>query len=173
MVRTLAAAVLVAAIGADDARAQGRPRFECLDPAKRRVSRVVGGTLAPRDLAPWQVSLQVDRDGRWRHGCGGSLIHPSWVLTAAFDGQRLREAGEVSVVHGTQSLSSGGERRGAERLIPHERYRGGGPASQGNDMALVRLSSPLPVLEFETVQLQSRQLEANFGFPGACAVVTG
>ena len=175
-VRTLAAAVLAVVVGAGSATAQERPRFECLDPDKRRVSRVVGGSLAPRDLAPWQVSLQVDRDGRWRHGCGGSLIHPSWVLTAAhclFDGRRLRETGEVSVVHGTQSLSSGGERRAAERLIPHERYRGGGPASQGNDIALVRLSSPFPVSRFETVQLQSRQLEANFGFPGACAVVTG
>ena len=65
---------------------------------------------------------------------------------------------------------------GREQLIPHERYRltgGGGPASQGNDIALVRLASPLPASRFETVQLQSRQLEANFGFPGACAVVTG
>ena len=56
----------------------------------------------------------------------------------------------MSVVHGTQSLSAGGERRPAERLIPHERYRGGGPASQGNDIALIRLSSPLPVSRFET-----------------------
>ena len=174
--RALAAAALAALVGADAARAQERPRFECLSPDKRPVSRIVGGSVAPRDLAPWQVSLQVYRDGGWRHGCGGSLIHPSWVLTAAhclFDGRRLREARAVSVVHGTQSLSGGGERRGAEQLIPHERYRGGGPASQGNDIALVRLASPLPASRFETVQLQSRQLEANFGFPGACAVVTG
>ena len=117
------AAVLVWAVGAG--AAQGRSRFECLDPGKRTVSRVVGGAEAPRAMAPWQVSLQLSvRDG-WRHVCGGSLVHPSWVLTAAhclFDGRgRLRGAEEVSVVHGSQSLSSGGERRRAERAVPGRR----------------------------------------------------
>ncbi len=175
--RAVLAFGLVSVLGAGAAHGQGRSQFECLDPGKRTVSRIVGGTEAPREMAPWQVSLQfAARDG-WRHICGGSLIHPSWVLTAAhclYDGRgRLRGADAFSVVHGSQSLSAGGERRRAERLIPHERYRGGGPASQGNDIALVRLSAPLPVARSETVQLQSRQLEANFGFPGACSVVTG
>lgn len=175
--RTVLTAVLVSTVGAAAVQAQGRSRFECVDPDKRTVSRIVGGSDAPRDMAPWQVSLQLDIDGRWRHTCGGSLIHPSWVLTAAhclFDGSgTLRPPAEVSVVHGTQSLSSGGERRLVERLVPHERYRGGGPAGQGNDIALIRLSSPFPASRAQTVQLQSRQLEANFGFPGACSVVTG
>ena len=85
----------------------------------------------------------------------------------------MRRVGQVSVVHGTQSLSSGGERRYVERLVPHERFRGDGPAGQPNDIALIRLSSPFPASRAQTVQLQSRQLEANFGFPGACSVVTG
>ena len=175
--RVFLSVVLISTLGVGAAQAQGRSRFECLDPDRRTVSRIVGGSEALQDMAPWQVSLQLDIDGRWRHACGGSLIHPSWVLTAAhclFDGDgRLRSAEQVSVVHGTQSLSSGGERRGAVRLVPHERYRGGGPASQGDDIALIRLSSPFPASRSQTVQLQSRQLEENFGFPGACSVVTG
>ena len=177
MGRTMLALVLMSSVGAAAAQAQGHARFECIDPDRRTVSRIVGGTPAPREMAPWQVSLQLDIDGRWRHACGGSLIHPSWVLTAAhclFDGEgRVRRVGQVSVVHGTQSLSSGGERRYVERLVPHERFRGDGPAGQPNDIALIRLSSPFPASRAQTVQLQSRQLEANFGFPGACSVVTG
>ena len=177
MGRTVLAVVLMSSVGATAVQAQGRARFECLEPDKRTVSRIVGGSDAPREMAPWQVSLQLDIDGRWRHACGGSLVHPSWVLTAAHclfgrDGT-LRRAEQVSVVHGTQSLSSGGERRYAQRLVPHERYRGSGPASQGDDIALIRLAAPFPASRAQTLQLQSRQLEANFGFPGACSVVTG
>ena len=37
----------------------------------------------------------------------------------------------------------------------------------------IRLSAPFSAARSETVQLQSRQIETNFGFPGACAVLTG
>ena len=175
--RAVLAVLLTSAVGAGAVQAQGPARFECLDPDKRAVSRIIGGSAAPRDMAPWQVSLQrAAGGGRWRHACGGSLIHPSWVLTAAhclYDGDgALRSPREMSLVHGTRSLSSGGERRRVERLVPHRGYQGGGGA-QPDDIALIRLSSPFPVSRSEIVQLQSRQLEAAFGFPGACSVVTG
>ena len=143
-------------------------RFECVAPDQRRTERIVGGQDAPPGMAPWQVSLQYSRDGRWSHFCGGSLISPSWVLTAAhcIDGSR---PGDVSVAHGSQSLSSGGERRTPERFVVHEGYT---RASQGDDIALIRLSEPFSSVA-TTVQLQSRVLERRFGAPGACSVVTG
>ena len=167
--RILTTCLLVGTIGVGAAAGQGRDRFECLDPGKRRVSRIVGGSEASRNMAPWQVSLQLRIEGRWYHFCGGSLIHPSWVLTAAhcIDDN---DAGQVSVVHGSQSLSSGGERRSVERLVVHEGYVN---ALRGDDIGLIRLSAPFSAARSATVQLQSRQLEANFGFPGSCAVVTG
>lgn len=166
--RAVLAGGLIAALGVG-AAAQERSRFECINPDQRRVSRIVGGQVAPLDMAPWQVSLQYGRAGRWNHFCGGSLIHPSWVLTAAhcIDDARM---GDVSVAHGSQSLSSGGERRYPDRFVVHEGYT---TASQGDDVALIRLSEPFSASGVSTVQLQSRALERRFGFPGACSVVTG
>jgi secreted trypsin-like serine protease len=40
---------------------------------------IVGGEFATLGQFPWQTFLMFDRWG----ACGGSLIHPEWVLTAA------------------------------------------------------------------------------------------
>jgi len=41
--------------------------------------RIVGGTEAAPNSLPWQVALFIDD----QYFCGGSLISPDWVLTAA------------------------------------------------------------------------------------------
>lgn len=41
--------------------------------------RIVGGTLATKNEWAWQVSMQW----RGRHVCGGAIISPRWVITAA------------------------------------------------------------------------------------------
>ncbi|XP_026188294.1 chymotrypsin-C-like [Mastacembelus armatus] len=47
------------------------------------VTRVVGGEDVRPHSWPWQISLQYNRQGEWRHTCGGTLISDQWVLTAA------------------------------------------------------------------------------------------
>ena len=42
--------------------------------------RIVGGSVAPINSWPWQAML---RDSNGWQFCGGSLIHPFWVVTAA------------------------------------------------------------------------------------------
>ncbi|XP_049633646.1 serine protease 44-like [Suncus etruscus] len=45
----------------------------------KRDMRIIGGRPAEEKMWPWQVSLSVDG----KHICGGSIIGPQWVLTAA------------------------------------------------------------------------------------------
>ncbi|KAG8279718.1 hypothetical protein J6590_098867 [Homalodisca vitripennis] len=47
--------------------------------------RIVNGKESQKGAWPWQVSLQVlhPKIGLIGHWCGGVLIQPAWVLTAA------------------------------------------------------------------------------------------
>ncbi|NP_001020358.1 chymotrypsin-like elastase family member 1.4 precursor [Danio rerio] len=45
--------------------------------------RVVGGEVAKPNSWPWQISLQFLSALDYFHTCGGTLIRPGWVLTAA------------------------------------------------------------------------------------------
>lgn len=47
------------------------------------TTRVVGGTNAVPNSWPWQISLRVTIRGKLYHICGGSLISPTQVVTAA------------------------------------------------------------------------------------------
>ena len=47
------------------------------------ATRVVGGTDAQPHSWPWQISLRVKVRGKLYHICGGSLISPTHVVTAA------------------------------------------------------------------------------------------
>uniref|UniRef100_A0A8C3UFI3 Transmembrane serine protease 4 n=1 Tax=Catharus ustulatus TaxID=91951 RepID=A0A8C3UFI3_CATUS len=60
-----------------------------------RTPRVLGGSPAAIEAWPWQVSLQYRKE----HICGGSIIGPGWVLTAAHWklSERLQQA-EVELI---------------------------------------------------------------------------
>lgn len=44
-----------------------------------RVSKIVGGHLIVIELAPYQISLRRNN----QHFCGGSIINPTTIVTAA------------------------------------------------------------------------------------------
>ncbi|XP_029965284.1 transmembrane protease serine 4a [Salarias fasciatus] len=102
--------------------------------------RVVGGTDAVIEDWPWQVSLQQGG----QHTCGGSLVSPEWVVSAAhcFAGTK-KELSRWRVVSGQTYLSSVGGSY-VDRIILNGNYD---PAKNDYDIALMRLSSPITVGE--------------------------
>jgi len=94
-----------------------------------RNTRIIGGEDAQEGAYPWLVSIH--NSGNAEPDCGGSLIHPQWVLTAAHcldnsRGTRVLEPAELFVMIGMHDYSqkdTQGIRIDVEQVIQHPEWK--------------------------------------------------
>uniref|UniRef100_A0A667I6S7 Peptidase S1 domain-containing protein n=1 Tax=Lynx canadensis TaxID=61383 RepID=A0A667I6S7_LYNCA len=143
-----------------------------LCPPKPRTR--VGGNRGGCDVSgwryPWQVSLRFYNMGLglWQHECGGSIIHPQWVLTAAHcvEPEDL-EACAFRVQVGQLRLYDHDSCTRWPRSSAHPKFNASLSAWGGADIALLRLEAP--VMLSERVNLVSLR-PASIRVPsGRCA----
>jgi trypsin len=159
-----------------DAEMSGPPAvvLSTLETKKEGGILIVGGTTAGPNDNPFQVGLLVKTvgDNFKAQFCGGSLIAPDVVVTAAHcnyyqetkDGPKLLwKPSEVQVLTGTRNLNQGGVRRDITAIWQHPNYKANG---KNYDVAVWKLSTQVQGIPFA-------QLATSDGTAGSELLVTG
>ncbi|MBB3134634.1 secreted trypsin-like serine protease [Rhizobium pisi] len=144
--------------------------------------RVIGGQAAKKGEWPWQVKiLAPDPEQRGRFGghCGGSLISPRWILTAAHcvtsgrSGKQDLFARDLLIVEGKSKIDKvisvdGPDKPGlaVEDVVIHEDFD---RKVFANDIALIKLAEPAVSKPVILASTSDDAVEAA----GHTAVVTG
>ncbi|KAM9328428.1 trypsin-2-like [Pholidichthys leucotaenia] len=115
------------------------------DPEEGMETRILGGQEAWAHSWPWQVSLQFTSTP----ACGGAIIGPLWVISAAHCFKRHRKASLWTVMAGKHDLDKLDEPQqqlvGVSVIILHQSYN---TLTKENDLALLKLVQPLHFNQF-------------------------
>ncbi|KAI8432280.1 hypothetical protein MSG28_004707 [Choristoneura fumiferana] len=101
--------------------------------------RIVGGATTDISQVPYQVGLVIQILFILTTVCGGVLIAPNRVATAAHcyhDG--IFTAQSFTTVHGSNLLFTGGVRTTTTDVVPHPNWN---PSTIENDIAILRITS--------------------------------
>ncbi|XP_073821433.1 seminase-like [Musca autumnalis] len=119
-------------------------------PPTSNLTRIVGGSTTTISNAPYLMQV-------WQKGsfiCGGALIAPSFVVSAAhcFVGVK---PGELTIVGGATLLSDRGVRRSVKKIIRSSSFS---MRTLNRDVAVLKLSAPMTGANVEIIPLNNLKL---------------
>ncbi len=129
---------------------------------------VVGGSETTPYSRPYQVALLMNG----RQGCGGTLISPDWVLTAAHCLDSASTS-SLTVQVGAHSISRrDGQNLRVSQIIRHENWRGAQGIQSGWDIAVLKLATPAPA-SIQPASLPTVAIENQLAAVGRAVTVSG
>ena len=120
---------------------------------------IVGGSPVSISDHPYQVSLEIATDPGWVMSCGGTILTPEWIVTAAHCLEYLPNGGSayvtatsVSVAYGITSLPASSY-ISADQVHIHPDWNRN---TMENDIGLVHLATPIEGRSLPLLDLNSQ-----------------
>lgn len=132
-------------------------------PDDTSLQRIIGGRDLAQGKQPWLVSLQDDRE----HFCGGSLIAPRWILTAAhcLENYTQRTLDRLTIQFNTVNITGS-----THTQFAHAAHLYCHPNSQV-DLGLIKLTRP--VMNVPYLALADNDAMEEAAFSGVLATISG
>jgi secreted trypsin-like serine protease len=133
-----------------------------------RGDEIINGTVPPIGVRPWLAQIGSSFEP---HSCGGSLLAPDWVLTAAHCvvGYDTSDFTIVLGEHDRSTLDGFEQLSAIDYVVVHPDYGAGPLPVDHNDVALIHLASPV------TLNSRVQVIRPAIGDdgPGSTATVSG